>query len=254
MKILSGVSVFCLVILIGACVQNELAPRVPALFHVQGESRAFDEHITIPVNTPLPVFVGSDASAPGLAPAITNSLLSILGNRAVQHLHEHLSITGVLLDQSTDLEKLTNPAALYQEVENTGSPYLLVVMFSSKETESATHLGAQPIMTQMPGVAVENHALAELALLDIGSKRILLEVEGRASDTLEELTVPIGDATHSSLEGRNLLRGMSPRWPWTAPWRHSKGSGSGGPREDSFSSIKNNGSWPDKSAQNCIHL
>ena len=78
--------------------------------------------------------------------------------------------------------------------------------FFEYETEEPTELGEERMMTRMPGLTVENYALVEMAFLEIQSGQVVVQERGRASESLDWLSTPIGSDRPTVEEARDILR------------------------------------------------
>ncbi|MEC4675011.1 MAG: hypothetical protein VST68_12555, partial [Nitrospirota bacterium] len=189
--------ILTLVFVVGACTQHALTPRLPTYIEVDAGSAIHGTELKSQSPIEVGLYIISDSSAPGSAPAIPDSMLSILGNRLRQFVSQNLALSVAPLTEGRALSKDQRSMGLFKEAQAKGLPFFLVAIFSSVENEAATHLGAQPIMAQLPGVLVENIALAELALVHTESRSIVFQSEGRSIANMDELTVPFGESNES---------------------------------------------------------
>jgi len=210
LKFLHIFAVLIILSMLGGCAQNALSPRLPTYFPVGTMMSGSTVFRSLPhsgLNVGL--YMLSDDSEPWLAPALPDSMLAILRNRLRQNLlHDQvISVVTEGEDNAFFHRRRSTPNIEMSSIKEW--PNIIVAIMSSVEHESPTHLGAQPIMTQMPGQTIENYALAELALVDARSQKVVFHVEGQASATMDELTVPFGETIESGVEGRDILRANS---------------------------------------------
>ena len=152
--------------------------------------------------------VHSDATGQNAAPAIISGHLETLARRTEKFLRERCSFLEVLI-----APLLSMPVNFSQEVKVQGQrlqvPYTLVVLFSSRERSGPQKIGEATLMTQMTGTVIENSALAEVGILRVSDLKMVFWAEGLATETLEQLAVPIGTNQPSAAEARDILRAQA---------------------------------------------
>jgi len=139
----------------------------------------------------------NDTSLAESAPALSDGSLAFLSD-AVRHRIEQktpIRITKVL--PSSGLTPDTAQQTVTSLGREQGVPYILVVVFSSMESEVPLMLpftgdpeqgGGRP---GTPGFEAVNYALAELALLETGTGKVVARSDGRAWSRLNRLYVPV---------------------------------------------------------------
>lgn len=139
----------------------------------------------------------NDTTEKNSAPALSPETKAFLANQVRLRVGEKLPIR-VTKEISTD-EPLNGqaPTQLQQLARDNHLSYLLVAVFSSEESEIPVFVpltgdpeqgGTRP---KVLGFEANNYALAELALLDVESGRVVLRSDGRAWSRLNRLKVPV---------------------------------------------------------------
>jgi hypothetical protein len=149
--------------------------------------------------------VHSDATGTNAAPAIPFEYLETLARRTEEFLRQRCSFQEIL-----PVPPLSKPVNLSQELKVQGQrlqvPYEMVVLFSSREKAGPQKIGEATMMTQMSGTVLENSALAEVGILRVSDFKMVFWRQGRATESLEQLDVPIGTDRPSATNARNILR------------------------------------------------
>jgi hypothetical protein len=171
----------------------------------------------------------NDTNAQGSAPALSEKGKAFLTDRVRERVQ---SMTAIHVQTILSLGAGTPPhgqAALAKIAKESGQPYLLVALFSSAESEVPAYLpitgdpeqgGSRPTV---PGYEAVNYALAELALIDAATGRVVAQSDGRAWTRLNRLNVPLASnaypVIHRSLrpapiyppeaDAKDILRSMA---------------------------------------------
>ena len=139
----------------------------------------------------------NDTQAQGSAPAVSDKGRAYLTDRVLDRVQTMTAIhieKVLAVGSGTSIE---GQAALARIAKESGQPYLLVALFSSAESEVPTYLpltgdpeqgGSRP---NVPGYEAVNYALAELALIESASGRVVARSDGRAWMRLNRLNVPV---------------------------------------------------------------
>jgi hypothetical protein len=139
----------------------------------------------------------NDTSLPGSAPALSRQALAYLSDAVRRRIEAGTSIRLVKALSSSDLTPETAQQAVISLGKAEGVPYVLMVVFSSMESEIPLMLpatgdpeqgGGRPAIS---GFEAINYALAELALVETASGKVVARSEGRAWSRLNRLYVPI---------------------------------------------------------------
>lgn len=152
------------------------------------------------------LLVINDTTGPDSAPPLSAARWALMENLVREQLEAGLPLRVVAVVPSSATSGALDRARLRALGRRHEVGALVVVVLTSREDEAPTHLGQGYMMTQMPGVTVVNRALMELAWLDARAGRLMLEVQGRGSEILEELDVPLGSGQPDKREARDLLR------------------------------------------------
>jgi len=135
----------------------------------------------------------SDMAWPGAAPSIVQPFLDTLSRRTEEFLTRRCGVASVV---PIAFPASTQRAQMQKEFTSRGQEigiaHLLLVVLSSREHSGPVTLGEERMMTQMSGTAVENTALAEVALVRLADYGVTIVLPGWATETLELLDVPIG--------------------------------------------------------------
>ena len=149
--------------------------------------------------------VHSDATGTNAAPPILSGYLETLGRRTEEFLKQRCSFGEIL-----PVPPLSGPANFSHELKIQGQrlqvPYEMVVLFSSRERAGPQKIGEATMMTQMSGTVIENSALAEVGILRVSDFKMVFRAEGLATESLEQLDVPIGANRPSAPDARDILR------------------------------------------------
>ena len=149
--------------------------------------------------------VHSDVTAQNAAPAITAEYLETLSHRTEEFLKQRCSFHEILT-----FSPLSQPVNFSQELKVQSqwfqAPYIIVVVFSSREQAGPAKFGEATMMTQMGGTIIENSAMAEAGVLRVSDFKMVFWTLGRWHESLEQLSVPIGKNRLSAIEARDLLR------------------------------------------------
>ncbi len=154
--------------------------------------------------------VHSDATGPGAAPSISQPFLETLSRRTEQFLTQHCRISSVVpMEFSALMPPTQAQKTLADRGRELGVSHLLWVILSSREQSGPVTLGEERMMTQMSGKAIENSALAEIALLRLADGVVIHNVSALATETLEMLDVPIGTGQPTRQESLHILRAQA---------------------------------------------
>ncbi len=151
------------------------------------------------------LMVHSDATAPNAAPAIHAKYLQTLTRRTEEFLRQRCSFEEILTVPPVFL-----PGTFSQEVEVQGQrlqvPYVMVVVFSSREQSGPEKIGEATMMTQMSGTVVENTGMAEVGIFRVSDFNMVFWASGVGTENLELLDVPLGNNRPSPTEARAIVR------------------------------------------------
>ncbi|MDR4500299.1 MAG: hypothetical protein MRJ96_02435 [Nitrospirales bacterium] len=147
----------------------------------------------------------SDATGPHAAPVISPAFLSRLTQRAKVNLEEQCSVPNVRIMSVSGTEPHTG-STLIQQAKHSGLEFFLLVLFSSTEVNRSATFGESRMMTQMPGTTTDNHALVELALVDVAQGMIVQEASAVARESMDRLQVPLGEKQPTLDEALDILR------------------------------------------------
>ena len=149
--------------------------------------------------------VHSDATAQNAAPAITAEYLETLYRRTEKFLKQRCSFHEILT-----FPPLSQPVNFSQELKVQGrrlqAPYIIVVVFSSREQAGPEKIGEATMMTQMGGTVIENSAMAEVGVLRVSDFKMVFLVPEWGTESLEQLDAPLGTNRPSAREARDVLR------------------------------------------------
>jgi hypothetical protein len=149
--------------------------------------------------------VHSDAIAPNAAQPIIPAYLETLTRRTQEFLIQHCDIQEIPV-----VSPLVNRGNFFRELEGQAHrlqvPYVMVIILSSREKTGPEKLGEATMMTQMSGTVMENSALAEAGILEVPGFNMLFMTSGQATETLEQLDVPIGQNRPLATDARDILR------------------------------------------------
>jgi len=139
----------------------------------------------------------NDTSHVDSAPALSDGSLAFLSDAARHRIEQKTPIRITKVLPSSGLTPETAQETVISLGREQGVPYILVVVFSSMESEIPLMLpftgdpeqgGGRPGAS---GFEAINYALAELALLETGSGKVVARSEGRAWSRLNRLYVPV---------------------------------------------------------------
>ncbi|GJL58985.1 MAG: hypothetical protein NPIRA03_18420 [Nitrospirales bacterium] len=151
------------------------------------------------------LIVHADASGRKAAPVIIAEYLETLTRRTEEFLRQRCSLQNIMT-----VPRLSQPVNFSQELKVQGQhlrlPYEMVVVFSSRENTGPVKIGEATMMNQMGGMVIENSAIAEVGILRLPDFQMVYWTQGRASESLEQLDVPIGKNRPSAMEARDILR------------------------------------------------
>jgi hypothetical protein len=154
------------------------------------------------------LMVHSDATGTHAAPPIRSTDLDILARRAEAFLRQRCSFQEIV-----PVRPLSQPVNLPQELKSQGPhvsvPYVMVIVFSSREMARPEKMGHATMMTQMVGTVIENTALVEIGILRLSDFTMVFSKSGRANDRLEQLAAPIASDGMPPEDARALLRAQT---------------------------------------------
>ncbi|MFZ1748109.1 MAG: hypothetical protein WBO24_19525 [Nitrospirales bacterium] len=149
--------------------------------------------------------VHADDTAQNAAPVIIAEYLETLTRRTEDFLRQRCSFQNIVT-----VPRLSQPVNFSQELKVQGQllhvPYEIVVVFSSRENTGPIKIGEATMMNQMGGIVIENSAIAEAGILRLSDFQMVYWTQGWASESLEQLDVPIGKNRPSAMEARAMLR------------------------------------------------
>ncbi len=154
--------------------------------------------------------VHSDTTGSGAAPSISKSFQETLSRRTTDFLTQRCRLSSVV---AIDFPSSTRQADIQQEFISRGKEHglshLLLVVLSSRENAGPVTLGEERMMTQMRGTLIENHALAEVAVLRLSDYQGLITLPAEATEELELLDTPLGKEALTREESLNILRAQA---------------------------------------------
>lgn len=149
--------------------------------------------------------VHSDATGHNAAPAIMPEYLETLTRRTEEFLSQrcafHEIVTGSPLSTAVNFSH-----ALKVHGQRLQVPYVIVVVFSSRENTGPQTIGEATMMTQMGGTLIENSAMAEVGIVRLSDFTVVFWTSGIGAETLEQLDVPIGSNRPSPAVARDIVR------------------------------------------------
>ena len=196
------------VFLIAGC--QAQVPRLPAYIgQVEGLHDPQNSH---PKSLPsainqVGVLLLTDSSFPNAAPSLSSDMLAILENRLVKKMDEYFGLQVVPLHSQMPVQPTGEVTPFTRLATDQKLDFMLLAVLSSTEEESHVELGEERMMTRMPGVQIDNEALAELALLDADSGAVVLHAIGNGSSSMEQLVAPLGEDYPRKEDARDILRG-----------------------------------------------
>lgn len=153
------------------------------------------ERVSGPINAGLVLI--NDTSVGRSAPAFSEKTKAFLTDRVRERVESGTPIRISRILPMVESSGTQDPEMLATLAKQQGMTYLLVALFSSAESEVPAYLpitgdpeqgGSRP---NIPGYEAVNYALAELALIDTASGRVVARSDGRAWTRLNRLNVPI---------------------------------------------------------------
>ena len=139
----------------------------------------------------------NDTSAKGDAPELSKKSFDSLKNYVQGKLTKAVDIDLVSLNSSNMLPTALTRESLLKLGQSQGLNYVVLVILSSTEIEVPDRLPVQGpqnaggLLGELQGYRAQNYALAELALLDVQSRDVLLRANGQSWASLERLFVPL---------------------------------------------------------------
>lgn len=198
---------FSLVILSVGCGQGP-HPRLGALLGNLGQEQ--QPYSVWPQLDRVGLIVHSDTTGPGVAPAISHQYLETLRRRTEEFLSGHCRVSSVLpINFPSSTQQTQIKQKLSSHEQELGISHVLLVVLSSREFSSPVTLGEERMMTQMSGTSVENVALSEVALLRLADYRVIWNLSGSATETLELLDAPIGKDRPTREQSLEILRAQA---------------------------------------------
>ena len=151
------------------------------------------------------LMVHSDATAQNAAPAILSKYLEMLTRRTEEFLRQRCSLQEVVtVSPLSGLVPFSQD--LKVQVQRLPLPYLIVVVFSSREKVGPEKIGEATMMTQMGGTVMENFAMAEVGILRVSDFKMVYWAPGWGIESVEQLDVPIGTNRPSPADARDIVR------------------------------------------------
>ena len=169
-----------------------LGPSVESMQSTQADLRALGDG-----QLQAGLLLINDTSLPDSAPALSEHGLAFLSDAVRRRIEGNTPIRIAKVLPSSGLTPDTAHQAVSRLGREQGVPYVLMVIFSSMESEIPLMLplGGDPEQGGgRPGVSgfeANNYALAELALLETSSGRVVARSDGRAWSRLNRLYVPV---------------------------------------------------------------
>lgn len=192
------VALSCSVFIFSGCGEKPL-PRINQYLGVSTESSSYAGSAQ-PVQVSGPITAGlvliTDTSAAGAATPLSEKARAFLTRQVRERVE---GATPIRVSQVLAADGSSQPQgseALAKLAREHGLTHLLVAVFSSAESEVPAYLpltgdpeqgGGRP---NVPGYEAVNYALAELALVDVGSGQVVARSDGRAWARLNWLYVP----------------------------------------------------------------
>jgi len=175
-----------------ARIEAYLGPEVERMQATQGDLRALGD-----AQLQAGLLLINDTSYAESAPALSERGLAFLSDAVRRRIEDKTPIRIAKVLPSAAL----TPESAQQTVTSLGRAqevsYVLVVIFSSMESEIPLMLplGGDPEQgggrPRVSGFETNNYALAELALLETGSGKVVARTDGRAWSRLNRLYVPV---------------------------------------------------------------
>lgn len=187
-------------VIVGGCAQRPL-PLMGTYLGGSAGPGGYDSAAVQPERAAGPFNVGlmliNDTKAQGSAPALSEKGKAFLADRVRERVQSMTAIHVQTVLSTGAGAQPQGQEALAKVAKESGQPYLLVALFSSAESEVPAYLpitgdpeqgGSRPAV---PGYEAVNYALAELALIDAATGRVVARSDGRAWTRLNRLNVPI---------------------------------------------------------------
>lgn len=191
--------VFISVLVLTGCSQKPPA-RMDAYLGVAGHDKGGAPFVQAPMAT-APLNVGllliNDTSEKGLAPALSDQAKAFLTDQVRRRVEAATPIRVATVLTVADQSQPQNKQAMVQLAQEQAVSHVLVALFSSMESEVPAYLSITGDPEQgggrgnVLGIETINYALAELALIDASSARVIARSDGRAWTRLNQLNVPI---------------------------------------------------------------
>ena len=184
----------------------ETVQTTPAEFKALGEAR-----------WQAGLLVINDTVLPDSAPALSENAKAFLSEAVRQRVEGNTPIRLVKVLDSAGLTPETAQQAVVSLGQAQGVPYVLMVVFSSMESEIPLMLpatgdpeqgGGRP---EVSGFEAINYALAELALVETTSGKVVARSEGRAWSRLNRLYVPIQSNAYPVIHRSQRVNPIFPR-------------------------------------------
>lgn len=143
------------------------------------------------------IVVVNDTSSKDSAPKLSPASLEFIKNHAQSRLIKEVQLPLVDLESSLNPSSSGELDSLMELAKDKHVDYLVFAVVSSTEIEVPDRLplqgslqggGARGVLN---GYRAENFALAELALLDVQTRQVLIQSDGQAWASLERLDVPL---------------------------------------------------------------
>jgi hypothetical protein len=143
------------------------------------------------------LLVVNDTADRDSAPALTEAGTAFLTDQVKQRVQEGLPIRVIKELPPSHVAKGHRPPEVAQLAREQGLSYVLLAVFSNAESEVPVRLplsgdpeqgGGRPAVQ---GFEMRTNALAELALIEVGTGRLLARSDGRAWTRLNRLYVPV---------------------------------------------------------------
>lgn len=143
------------------------------------------------------VLVVNDTSDRDSAPALTEEGTAFLTDQVKQRVEEVLPIRIIKWFTPFRISDGQQPPEVARLGREQALPYVLLVVFSNAESEVPMRLPLTGDLEQggtrpgVPGFEMRTNALAELALIEVETGRVLARSDGRAWTRLNRLYVPV---------------------------------------------------------------
>ncbi len=203
-----GVGIGLLYMSVSGCVSSTPSPRMQEFLGLPMKQNlpAANSFQSWPDRHHMALMVRSDATGPEAAPAISPSMLSLLSQRTQAYLLKHCDVTNIQVIPSTMTQRDHHLPVLLEKAKSLDAQSLLLVLFSSTESSEAGTFGEERMMTQMPGLTTYNTAVVELGLVNIDNSRLERYAAEQATESVDQLNVPIGDNQPTKEEALDIVR------------------------------------------------